>query len=463
MSLASTRGPNVKLAWALEVVGWSPERLARAVSRELAGLGHTRVVSRNSPAQWRDAGMVPRAPIPGIVAHVLARALDQPLSVHELWQGRAHDPQLVVPADFGLDTPWTPAGTVEALHTVRSDRMMRRQFLAVSGMSVFGPALDWARTALEPLGPSTQGTRVSPELADALDASVATLRRLDDAGAGELVLRRAEDEFCFITDLLRTARYDGRMATRLHRTLASLIQLAGWVCDDLGLEAKAQRYYLTGLRAAHTGDDPQLGARILGCLATQAMRLRRPSEALLLLDAAQRGVKGRATPTVEATLAFNEAHAHALAGDELECALALNRAEKLLDRSHAEDDPEWTYWVTADPARCMTITIGACMADLGPEQLGRAEHHLQDGISRYSDSYARDKAIDLPILADVQRRRRDLDAACATAMEALRLSLATGTRQGCDALRSFRKQIAADADTPAVDDFLAQTRDTVGV
>lgn len=453
-----TQQRNPVLAWALEVLDWSPERLARMLNRELVTLNHHRRISRNSPAQWRDLNMVPRPPIPAITAHVLSQSLDRPLSVHELWQGRAHDPQLIVPADFGLDQPWNPAGTVEILHTVRSDRMLRRQFLSISGLALTGPAMEWAVEPAEAAIAATHGDRVLPESVNLVDSTVAGLRRLDDSGGGSFVLGAAESQLSLVIDLLRNGRYDSSLARRLHSTVANLAQLAGYVCQDHGDEARAQRYYLTALHAAHSSDDRAFGARVLACMASLAQRNDRPQDALVLIDCARRSVGIELTPTVQAMLAYKEARLHAKLGDESACSVSLNSAENLLDKVRPEEDPPWIYWLTDSPEGCMSVAAGDCYAALGDRHLGRAERYLQRGTDLRAP-YLRDRAIDLPSLAEVQRRRGDVEAACATAAEALKLSADTHTTRGLSALRDFRKRLSTDTRSPAVKDFLALSHD----
>jgi hypothetical protein len=61
--------------------------------------------------------------------------------------------------------------------------------------------------------------------------------------------------------------------------LTELGQLTGWVAYDAGLHALAQRYWIAALRAAHTADDPALGAYIVSWMAQQATEQGRGPEA----------------------------------------------------------------------------------------------------------------------------------------------------------------------------------------
>lgn len=451
---------NHTLAWALAALDWSPERLARELNRELATVKHARTVSPNSPAQWRDENRVPRVPIPRLAAHVLSRALDRPLSVDELWQGRAHDQELLVPADFGLDVPWTPEGTVELLNVVRGDRMLRREFMLIGGAALYGPAFDWATTDPGPLAAAVQGDRVTPAILTYVESSIAALRHVDDAGNGH-VLTATEGLHAYVSDLLRAASYDGRTARRLLQAAAEIGQLAGWVCSDQGQEARAQRWYLTGLRAAHSADDRPLGAHLLNSMARQAMRLDRPKQAVTMLEAAQHGVDGTSMPVVKAALAGFEARAHAQVGDEAAAGAALTLAHRHHDRTQHGELPRWAYWMRDAPDRNFALAAGEAFASLGPRHLSRAEQHLSRGMDQLDDAYVRSKAAGLPLLAEVQLRRRDLDQACATARQALRLSLKARSRRGLDAVCAVRDKLRQDIGTPVVDTFLAESRNNL--
>lgn len=71
-----------------------------------------------------------------------------------------------------------------------------------------------------------------------------------------------------------------------------------------------------------SSDDTAFGAHILANMATQAVFLRQPAEAVRLARAAVEGAR-RAHPAVMARLYTAEACAHAIAADEASCSTAL--------------------------------------------------------------------------------------------------------------------------------------------
>ena len=108
-------------------LAWSPSLLAEAVNG-LLGPGS---VARSTVSDWLHRDRLPRGPLPTVVAHLISDTLGREVSLAELWSGRAKPAELWVPADAGMNLPWTPAGTVEVLddwlgHTGGSIGMDRR-------------------------------------------------------------------------------------------------------------------------------------------------------------------------------------------------------------------------------------------------------------------------------------------------------------------------------------------------
>ncbi|WP_066890179.1 carph-isopro domain-containing protein [Carbonactinospora thermoautotrophica] len=138
---------NEVLARYLAIVGWSPRALACRVNR-LFGAG---TVSPIAPYHWRDAGSVPRPPVPKMAAIVLSRPLGKTVAVEELWGGQAQDSPLLIPADHGMDAPWTLAGTVRIVEDwLLGGLMDRREFLAISGSAL--TTAGWDYLGLESTG-----------------------------------------------------------------------------------------------------------------------------------------------------------------------------------------------------------------------------------------------------------------------------------------------------------------------
>jgi hypothetical protein len=164
------------------------------------------------------------------------------------------------------------------------------------------PAHQWLVHEPGPLVSGLSGRRVSVALVDRLIAMISELRAMDDVAGGGAMLALAEQEFGVVARMLDRASYDEATGCKLHSALAELGQLASWDAYDSGQPGLAQRYNIAALRAAHTVNERQLGAHILGFMAYQAARQARPAEAATLIETALAGVRGRETPALLAEL-----------------------------------------------------------------------------------------------------------------------------------------------------------------
>ncbi|MGH3753605.1 MAG: hypothetical protein ACRDRP_13060 [Pseudonocardiaceae bacterium] len=72
-------------------------------------------MARGTVSDWLHRDRLPGDPLPTVVVHLISDTLDREVSFDELWSGRAKSAGLWVPADAGMDLPWTAAGTVEVL------------------------------------------------------------------------------------------------------------------------------------------------------------------------------------------------------------------------------------------------------------------------------------------------------------------------------------------------------------
>ncbi len=310
-----------------------------------------------------------------------------------------------------------------------------------------------------PLVSGLAGHRVSGELVGRLGAMVTELRRMDDVAGGGSVLTMAQQTFAWAAGLLDQARYDERIGQRLHVVLAELGQLCGWSAYDAEYHGLAQRYFVAGLRAAHTADDRPLGAHVLATMAHQAARRGQPAEAVTFIETGLAGTRGWATPALLAELHIRQAYAHATLHDTSACTAAISQARAQAEHLKPGDDPPWLYWL--DPAN-IAIGAGRCLLQLGrPDQ---AVALLEEGIAQLSDSFIRERQIDITYLADALTRpgkQRDLDAAAALGMQSIDLAESLNSTRGASRLRDLYYQLTPHAKVPAVHDFVERARDFV--
>jgi DNA-binding XRE family transcriptional regulator len=368
----------------------------------------------------------------------------------------AEDPFDDPERDPVLSTPWHHRGTVEAAVLLSGGvRVKRRDILFLTGMALTAPAHQWLIHDPGPLMSGLAGRRVSPTLADRFTDMIPELRAMDDVAGGGSVLSLAQQQFGVVAELLDQASYDEPTGRRFHVVLAELGQLCGWAAYDDDQQGLAQRYYVTALRAAHSGDDRPLGAHILSCMAEQAARQGRPAEAVTLIETALAGVRGQQTPCLLAELHIRQACALAALRDVSACTTAVSRARAYVEPR--EEDPPWLYWVRRAE---ITSFAGICLLQVG--QADQAAALIEEGIALFDESCVRDRQICLARLAEALAqpgKQRDLDAAAGRGMEAIRLAEGLDSNRSADLLRDLSHQLSPHAKVPAVRDFLERSRE----
>ncbi len=102
---------------------------------------------------------------------------------------------------------------------------------------------------------------VTSAMVDAIAAATAGLRTLGNAEGGhEDILRLVHHHLTSVAKLLRQARFtNAAVANRLLAEWAQLSGQAGWLAHDTGEHGLSQRYFTSGLHAAHTAGDRSVG------------------------------------------------------------------------------------------------------------------------------------------------------------------------------------------------------------
>ncbi|WP_433195814.1 hypothetical protein ACQP1G_42445 [Nocardia sp. CA-107356] len=440
--------PNAELRRLLEEIGWSPRELARQVNRVVSA---DRRVHRTTPFTWLE-GVVPRDPLPAVVAGVLTEARGEIVTVEHLWPRRAMPTQMWLPAVAQIgDDRWMPADTVALLD---KSEAAAATYFAVSGTALTPFARSWAFTD-HPLIPDTatsQRVSLTGQFIDYLDRDLAQLRRLDDGRGGELVMRAIALRLTQVIELLRDTTYTSGVGRRLMSLAGQMAQLAGWINFDLSHHGTAQRMYLLGLRAATAAGDRQLGALILSCIAFQQTWRERPYDAVSIMETAQQGLRSAATPRVRALIAMREARAFATSGMVSETSAALDRAHEAIALGPHDNDPSWVYWM--DPT-VLTSEAGRCYLHLGDTP--RAERHLADGLARLGDDTTRDRVLYGLSLALTHTRaangQQDLALACYEAEQVLPLLPHVGSARCRHLIDTILTELRPHRTTAAVREF----------
>ncbi|MGQ0777090.1 MAG: hypothetical protein ACT4NY_22195 [Pseudonocardiales bacterium] len=354
---------NEVLGTLLGELGWSLSRLTGVVN-DVLGPSY---VARSTVSEWLNLDRVPRHPLPTVVAHLISDALDREVSVAQLWSGRAQPAEFWVPADAGLQLPWTAAGTVKVLddwlrHTGGSIGMDRRIFLAVSGATLTSPAWDYVDhlgmggDSFAALANERRSITVTSAMVDAVAATTAGIQELNNVEGGhDDTLRFVHHHLTEVSKLLRQARFtNSAVADRLLAEWAQLALAAGWTANDAGRHGLSQRYFTSGLHAAHTAKERSVGVYLLVCMTQAAVHRGRLEDGIELGRAARDAVElanaaheaARLTPAaVRALAASRFALAQAAVGNARGFHTAADEARALLDAPGAVDTcPPYLAW-----------------------------------------------------------------------------------------------------------------------
>lgn len=175
--------------------------------------------------------------------------------------------------------------------------------------------------------------------------------------------------------MLRDGGHSDATTRRLLVALADLAQLAGWKAFDAAQHGLAQRYFFTGLRAAHDAGYRPMEAHILADLAFQAASLGDAADGLTLGEAALR-TADRSAASVRASVMSRLAYAYAAAGRVDECERTWAQSREQLARRQSDRDPDWMYYLTPHHLDCQAgyamILAGRQVVAGGADADGRA-------------------------------------------------------------------------------------------
>jgi hypothetical protein len=291
-----------------------------------------------------------------------------------------------------VESPWNAQGTVAALDATVGDAAVdRRAFLTLNTAAVSGVAQRWA--ALPPSGLEEAFVGGSADdLVRAFEVRLPWLRTRQDELGGGAALNLLDSELRTAAVMLRQSlgKASGR---RMAGIAAELARLAGWAGVDLGMASAAERYFVTGLRAAYDAGDRITGANIIKSWGLLLVECGRPLDAQVLLAAAHRATD-TAPPRVRAMLRVREARVQASLGNRSACDVLLAQSGQLLQESVNRDDhpaavgyfgpAEWAaqsaacHLLLGRPAEAQAALEGS-LVDLPSRRIDRTTYQLWRG------------------------------------------------------------------------------------
>lgn len=414
-----------RLSALLAEAGWTPRALARAVNAAF-GPG---TVSATAPYSWRDNGSVPHAPLPALVAWVLSERLGRRVTTGDIWDHRVPGSPRLQLASTGMGHPWSVAGTRMVTQDWLVGGMVdRRHFLAVSGTALAGAVSAYLAAELPAAAAVPTPPGGSDLLIEQIEQSIPLLQQLDDARGGAASLGYIGAQLRAVALVLHEGTYPAAQTRRLLAALAELGQLAGWMAFDANRHGLAQRYFFTGLRAAHDAGYTTMAAHILADLSFQAASSGHRSDGIVLGEAARRHA-ARAPAGVRASVDSRLAYAYAASGRMTEFEDAYARAADTFSRRDPAADPAWLYYLTSGHLDCqagyaLVLAGRTRLADgdrAGRDMLRRGSALLRTGAHEVppGDASQRRALYEGAWLALAYAARGDLEAACGEARTAI--------------------------------------------
>lgn len=209
-----------------------------------------------------------------------------------------------------------------------------------------------------------------------------------------------------VQHLVRSAPPESR--DRFLMLAARAAEYAGWMAQEAGSNDAACRWTAKAVELAIAARDRELEAYAM--VRRGLIALYRPDAYSTIGCALKAQANTKVGPRVRGLAAQREAQGHALAGDEIRCLRALDRAADLLARARAEEQvgPILGPTNTADQA---AIATGWCLHDLG--RSGEATEVLGAQFAAISLSASRARARYGTRLALAAATAGDVDHACA--------------------------------------------------
>jgi tetratricopeptide (TPR) repeat protein len=335
------------------------------------------------------------------MAAVLTRRLRRPVTVDRL----GFDCDLSI----GLTYPGTPDETIEVTAKLWDLSVQHATVLATAlytSDAAVQTALAWRYDPDDPDWARTGPRTVTAVDVEALNLYATHFADLDRRGGGAAQVRTLGAEFLHrqVGPMLR-ATYTDSVGRALMGAAAGLAGQLAYMAYDAGEHGAALRHYTTALRLSRAAGDRLYGAHLLANLATQAVYLGHPRNAVRLAAAALDGA-GRAPATVLARLHTAAACAYAVAGDRRSCTKALGDAQEAIGRALPGAGPIWSNYFS--PAH-FAGTAARCYRDLRLHREALA--HGPAALHLPADS-SRTRALHTALLATIHVGNGDLEEAC---------------------------------------------------
>ncbi|MFF8658170.1 sporulation protein [Streptomyces huasconensis] len=453
------RPPNPDLARLIETCGASHKSLALRVNQLARQAGLETGYSHTSLANWCRRGMLPKWPVPALLAQAIAERLGRPVSPADIGMGDAETPDTSV----GLDFPRDRADAVRVATSFWSF-VNRRDFLTGPGFAVTAfttPVTRWLVTPADEAADHKGSKRVGRADLDELRDAAGEARRWDSKyGGGNW---KADSVTVCLKEraapLLRGSFTDA-VGRELFSVTGELSRLAGWTAFDVGRHDVAQRHFIQALRLARAGGNVELGCYVLTTMAMQSLLRGFASEAVDMAQGAFERAKGQAAPRVLAFTKLIEARAHARERDARTASRALKTSEELLSRAEASSGSE-PAWIDFYHHARLSADAAEVFRDLKNPKAALAWN--QQAAAMPSGVFTRSVGMRLAIVGTAHLQARDLDQGLEFGNRSVDILARVQSSRAKDYVREFNAALAPWRREPPVREFLHRTRTELGI
>jgi tetratricopeptide (TPR) repeat protein/DNA-binding XRE family transcriptional regulator len=410
---------------------WSMTELARLLARAVGGSDDRAKVWR-----WEHWSAVPNDTMQAALAELVGVPMERVAALP--WPA-----WLPGPEGADVESAWNFHGTMAALDATVGEAIMdRRGFLTLSTSAIAGVAQRWA--AISPIPADAISGGSVDDLVKAFEARLPELRAREHLQGGGAARDILDTELRTAKVMLRQP-LGSASSRRLEKVVAELARLAGWACVDSGMQSAAERYFVTGLRAAYDAADPVLGANIIKSMSLLYLESERAPDAQVLVAAARRATAG-ASLRVQAMIRVRQARAEAFLGNGKGCDVLLGEATDLLDRGlDCGDHPaEVAYFGLGE----LAAQSAACHQILGRHT--STVRLLEAALRKQPSTRQRDHTTYTLWLSESVLAQGEVERACALLEEAIPAVAAGSSARNRARLTMVRGRLEAYGDLPAV-------------
>lgn len=280
---------------------------------------------------------------------------------------------------------------------------------------------------------------VSAELVEHLTDLWHLLVRTDNLLGPRVALPAVEQQARLIEDVLPSAR--GTVRQSLLRLGSWYAESASWLCEDAGRLPAASPWLTRATEWAHESGDQVMLAWTLFRRSQHAHAHRDAAAVVGLARAACRD-SGDLALAIRAAALQQEAHGHALDGDEIACHRALDAAAAIAASPEQDGDARSGHGEFCT-ATYIEIQRGACWLELGHPV--RAAAILRHAIGELPTVYRRDRGVYLARLAGALAARGEPDEAVEVALDSLSMARRTGSGRALEHVREVDRLLSRSA------------------